>query len=122
GTPPWRTDQITPLFLGTESLSSYAVTSARPALCQNLRTNPVYLPVRVEAYEESAVAYPLLQGERVGGCLLAAAAQAAFVTPPRLQLVNGYADLAVLARQDDQFSETQAIQLGTTPRPARQQT
>jgi hypothetical protein len=69
----------------------------------------------VEAYEESAVAYPLLQGERVGGCLLVAAAQADFFTPQRLQLVNGYADLAVLALQDDQFYEKQAIQLHTMP-------
>jgi len=115
GTPPWRTDQITPLFLGAESLSGYAVTTARPALCQNLRTNPAFLPVRVEAYEESAVAYPLLQGERVGGCLLVSAAQADFFTPPRLQLINTYADLAVLALQDDQFYEKQAIQLHTMP-------
>jgi GAF domain len=115
GTPPWRTDQLTPLFLGAESLCGYAVTSARPALCQNLRTNPAFLPVRVEAYEESAVAYPLLQGERVGGCLLVAAAQADFFTPPRLQLVNAYTDLAVLALQDDQFYEKQAIQLRSMP-------
>jgi hypothetical protein len=115
GTPPWRTGQITPLFLGAESLSGYAVTSARPALCQNLRTNPAFLPVRVEAYEESAVAYPLLQGERVGGCLLVAAAQADFFTPPRLQLVNTYADLVVLALQDEQFYDKQAIQLRTMP-------
>jgi GAF domain len=115
GTPPWRTDQITPLFLGAESLSGYAVTTARPALCQNLRTNPAFLPVRVEAYEESAVAYPLLQGERVGGCLLVSAAQADFFTPPRLQLINTYADLAVLALLDDQFYEKQAIRLRTMP-------
>jgi hypothetical protein len=115
GTPPWRTDQITPLFLGAESLSGYAVTSARPAICQNLQTNPAFLPVRVEAYEESAAAYPLLQGERVGGCLLVAAAQIDFFTLLRLQLVNAYADLAVLALRDDQFYEKQAIQLHTMP-------
>lgn len=115
GTPPWRTDQITPLFLGAESLSGYAVTTARPALCQNLRMNPAFLPVRLESYEESAAAYPLLQGERVGGCLLVAAAQIDFFTPPRLQLVNAYADLAALALRDDQFYEKQAIQLRTMP-------
>ena len=115
GTPPWRTDQATPLFLGAESLSGYAVTTARPAICQNLRTNPAFLPVRVEAYEESAAAYPLLQGERVGGCLLVAAAQIDFFTPSRLQLVNAYADLAILALRDDQFYENQAIQLRTMP-------
>jgi hypothetical protein len=115
GTPPWRTDQITPLFLGAESLSGYVVTTARPALCQNLRTNLAFLPVRVEAYEESAAAYPLLQGERVGGCLLVAAAQTDFFTPQRLQLVNTYADLAVLALRDDEFYEKQAIQLRTMP-------
>ena len=115
GTPPWRTDQITPLFLGAESLSGYAVTSTRPAICQNLRTNPAFLPVRAEAYEESAAAYPLLQGERVGGCLLVAAAHIDFFTPLRLQLVNAYADLAVLALRDDQFYEKQAIQLRSMP-------
>jgi len=115
GTPPWRTDQVTPLFLGAESLSGYAVTTARPAICQNLRTNSAFLPVRVEAYEESAVAYPLLQGERVGGCLLVAAAHIDFFTPLRLQLVNTYADLAVLALRDDEFYEKQAIQLRTMP-------
>lgn len=93
----------------------YAVTTARPAICQNLRTNPAYLPVRVEVYEESAVAYPLLQGERVGGCLLVASVQEDFFTPPRLQLVNAYADLAVLALLDEQFYEKQAIQLRTMP-------
>jgi len=115
GTTPWRTDQVTPLFLGAESLSGYAVTTARPAICQNLRTNPAFLPVRLEAYEESAAAYPLLQGERVGGCLLVAAAQTDFFTPLRLQLVNTYADLAVLALRDDEFYEKQAIQLRTMP-------
>jgi hypothetical protein len=115
GTLPWKTDQATPLFLGAESLSGYAVTTARPAICQNLQTNPSFLPVRVEAYEESAAAYPLLQGERVGGCLLVAAAQTDFFTPSRLQLVNAYADLAVLALTDDQFYEKQAIELRTMP-------
>jgi hypothetical protein len=69
----------------------------------------------VEAYEESAVAYPLLQGERVGGCLLVAAAHRDFFTPLRLSLVNAYVDLAVLALGDDQFYEKQAIQLRTMP-------
>jgi hypothetical protein len=115
GTPPWRTGQTTPLFLGAESLSGYAITTARPAICQNLRTNPEFLPVRVEAYEESAIANPLLQGERVGGCLLVAAAQEDFFTPARLQLVSAYADLAALALRDDQFYEKQAIQLSTMP-------
>ncbi len=115
GTPPWRTDQITPLLLGAESLAGYAVTSVRPAICQNLRANPAFLPVRLEAYEESAAAYPLLQGDRVGGCLLVSAAQVDFFTPPRLALINAYADLAVLALRDDQFYEQQAIQLRTMP-------
>jgi GAF domain-containing protein len=115
GTPPWRTDLTTPVFLGAESLSGYAVTTARPAICQDLRTNPAFLPVRLEAYEESAGAYPLLQGERVGGCLLVAAAQRDFFTPARLQLVNAYADLAALALPDDQFYEKQEIQLRAMP-------
>src|SRR5258708_11376599 len=50
-----------------------------------------------------------------GGCLLVAAAQIDFFTPARLRLVNAYADLAILALQDDQFYENQAIQLRTMP-------
>jgi hypothetical protein len=115
GTPPWRTDQLTPLFLGAESLSGFTVTTGRSAICQDLRRNPAFLPVRMEAHEESATTYPLLQGERVGGCLLVTAAQIDFFTPARLQLVNAYADLAVLALRDDQFYEKQAIQLRTMP-------
>src|SRR5207245_8248432 len=53
--------------------------------------------------------------ERVGGCLLVAAAEVDFFTPARLRLVNSYADLAVLALLDDQFYEKQAIRLRTMP-------
>src|SRR5207245_4362276 len=76
---------------------------------------PGLLPVRRDGDGESAAADPLPPGERVGGCLLIAAAQIDFFTPARLQLVNAYTDLAVLALRDDQFYEKQAIQLRTMP-------
>lgn len=115
GTLPWRTDQTTPLFLGAESLSGYAVISGRPAICQNLRKNPTFLPVRQEEYEESAVAYPLRQGERVGGSFLVVAAQPDFFTPPRLQLIDAYTDLVGLALRESEFFALDAIQLRTMP-------
>jgi hypothetical protein len=115
GTGPWKMDQTMPLFLGAESLAGYAVTTCRPAICQNLRENPAFLPVRPEAYEESSVAYPLLQGDKVGGCLVVVTTMVNFFTPARLQLVSAYTDLAVLALQDDQFYEKQEIQLLTMP-------
>jgi hypothetical protein len=115
GTGPWQTDHSSPLFLGAESLSGYAVSSCRPAICQNLRANPTFLPIRQEAHEESAVAYPLRQGERVGGCLLVVAAKVNFFTAPRLSLVEAYTDLADLALQDHQFYEQPEIHLRAMP-------
>ncbi len=44
-----------------------------------------------------------------------------FLHPPRLQLVDAYADLATLALRDDQFYEKQAIQLRTMPATDAQQ-
>ena len=120
--PPWKTDQTTPLFLGVESLSGYGITTARPAICQNLQTNPAFLSVQLEVYEESAVAYPLLQGGRVGGCLLVTAAQIDIFTVPRQQLVEAYTILTALALRDDQFYEKQAIHLRTMPAAEVQQT
>jgi len=114
GTPPWRTDQTTPLLLGAASLSSYAVTSGRPSICQNVRTNPTFLPVRQEEHEESAVAYPLRQGERVGGCFLVAT-QPDFFTSQRLPQIDAYADLLVLTPRDDEFYEKSAIRLRAMP-------
>ena len=115
GTPPWITDQTMPLFLGAESLSGYAVTSGRPAVCQDLRKNPTFLPVRQEEFEESAAAYPLLQGERVGGCFLVSAAQPHFFTPPRLLLIDSYRDLVNLALRETDFFAPEALQLRTMP-------
>jgi GAF domain-containing protein len=122
GTPPWITDQTMPLFLGAESLSGYAVTSGRPAICQDLRKNLTFLPVRQEEHEESAAAYPLLQGERVGGCFLVSAAQPHFFTPQRLQLIEDYRDLVNLALRDRDFFALEAIQLRTMPETPVQRT
>lgn len=115
GSGPWKTEQLLPLFLGAESLPGYAITSGRPAICQNLRANAAFLPVRLEAHAESSVAFPLLQGERVGGCLCVVAAAVDFFSPAWLSLIGTLADLAGLALQDDQFHDKQAIQLRVMP-------
>jgi hypothetical protein len=100
------------LFLGSESLAGYAVTSGLPAVSQNLRLDAALLPVRLEPLEESAVAFPLLRsGHLIAGCLLVTSTRPDFFTPGRLQLLEHYANLATLGFADADFTERGYIDL-----------
>jgi len=113
GTTPWKTEfSQRMLFLGSESLAGYAVTSGLPAVSQNLRQDAVILPVRLEPHEESAVAFPLLRsGHLIAGCLLVSSTRTEFFTPRRLLLVERYADLATLGFADTDFVERGHVDL-----------
>lgn len=113
GTTPWRSElSQRMLFLGSESLAGYAVTSALPAVSQNLRQDAAILPVRLEPYEESAAAFPLLRaGHLIAGCLLIASTRPEFFTPRRLLLLERYADLATMGFADSDFVERERIDL-----------
>jgi hypothetical protein len=113
GTSPWSSELSKRLlFLGSESLAGYAVTSALPAVSQNLRQDEPILPVRQELYEESAAAFPLLRaGQLIAGCLLIASTRQEFFTPRRLLLLERYADLATLGFGDADFVQRGRIDL-----------
>lgn len=121
GTAPWGNNLAPALLLGSESLAGYAASKGLPAVCQNLRENPTFLPIRQEAFEESAAAFPLRKGENIAGCLLVTSTQTDYFTRKRLDLIERYAQLISLAYHDHEFCERQDIQLQELPPTETQQ-
>ena len=122
GTHPWKSHlDNQALLLGYESLAGYAVTTFRCLANQNIKEGQTFLPVLRTGYEESAVACPLLQGNRVAGCLLAASNKVNYFTPVRQALIRSYANLLVLACEPEDFYDQQSIALGIMPSLEAQQ-
>lgn len=118
GTLPWKShldDQ--PLLLGAESLAGYAVSSFRFVTNQYISMGPTFFPVRRTQWEESAAACPLLQGNRVAGCLLVASHQPNYFSTSRLEIIQNYAGLLVLACEPEEFYDSSSIQLVMMPPP-----
>jgi hypothetical protein len=116
GTFPWKShldDQAR--LLGYESLAGYAVTTFRFVVNQNIKEGQTFFPVLRTEYEESAAACPLLQANRVAGCLLVASHKANYFTPARQALIQNYANLMVLACEPEGFYDQQSIELGIMP-------
>jgi hypothetical protein len=104
------------MFLGAESLAGYAVTSNRPAVARNIDEDHGLLPVRRTKYEKSSAAYPILRAGRIAGCLLVSSAQPNyFLSEARLSLIQGYADLMVLAFEPSEFYDPLDVQLRVMP-------
>ncbi len=115
GTPPWSTylDQE-PLFLGIESLAGYVVSVGHLVTVQS-RTEETHVPVRWVAWEESAVASPILLGGRVAGCLIVSSTQPGYFLPFRQKLIGQYAELLTLAFRSEEFYALQDIELRPIP-------
>lgn len=121
GTFPWSSlPQPNLLLLGSESMAGYVVSTRRSSVAQNLREEANYLPVRLEAHEQSSVAYPLLRSQRVAGCLLVSSSQPAFFTAPRLAVIEELALLAGQAFHDTDYYAPSAIVLQPMPESAVQ--
>jgi transcriptional regulator with XRE-family HTH domain len=121
GTPPWNTylDQE-PLFLGIESLAGYAVSVGHLVIIQS-RSEETVVPVRWVAWEESAVASPILLGGRVAGCLIVSSAQPGYFLPFRQKLIGQYTELLTLAFRSEEFYALQDIELRPIPSQEIQQ-
>ncbi len=122
GTYPWKSHlDNQALLLGYESLAGYAVTTFRSVANQNIKEGQTFFPVLRTEYEESAAACPLLQGNRVAGCLLVASNKVNYFTPARQALIKNYANLLVLACEPEDFYDQQSIELGIMPSLEAQQ-
>ncbi len=116
GTFPWKSHlENQARLLGYESLSGYAVSTFRFVVNQNIEEGQTFFPVLRTEHEESAAACPLLQANRVAGCLLVASNKANYFTPARQALIQNYTNLLVLACEPEGFYDQQSVELGIMP-------
>ena len=70
GTSPWHSHLRNRMsFLAIESPQGYAVAEGRVVVIRNSEEKRTLFPTHVVEWEESAIACPLLQADRVAGCL-----------------------------------------------------
>jgi hypothetical protein len=115
GTPPWNRElEHKATLLGAESMAGYAVTTGRLHSQGDLSQEGL-LPYKQTAWEKSAAACPIMQNGRVAGALLTSSTQLEYFTPPRLALIQGYADLLMLVFGPEDFHDPSSIRLGVMP-------
>jgi transcriptional regulator with XRE-family HTH domain len=109
------------LFFGAESQIGQALSTAQPVVVNTPEVREMLFPMYGTPFDTSSLAYPLLQAERVAGCLAVASTQTHYFTPERLELLQEYAHLLVLAFEPDEFYDLQDVELGMMPPAERQQ-
>ncbi len=115
GTPPWPTNlEPQAMFLGIESLAGYTTTVGH-LQTTNRSDQSVRWPAHWLQWEESAIACPLIQGERVAGCLLASSTQPDYFSPSRQALFQKYTELLLLAFVPEDFYANRDLMLQPMP-------
>jgi transcriptional regulator with XRE-family HTH domain len=109
------------LFFGAESQMGQAVGTAQPVIVNTPEVREMLFPMHDSPFDTSSLAYPLLQADRIAGCLAVASRQPHYFTHERLELLQEYAHLLVLAFEPGEFYDLQDIELGIMPSPQRQQ-
>jgi transcriptional regulator with XRE-family HTH domain len=116
GTAPWS-EQIEyhAGFLGAESLAGRVVTSGLPLIVADSRQEQS-LADDLSEQAASVAAFPILHAGRIAGCLLAASTQPAyFSAPARLELLQNYAALLMLAFSPEHFYPFEQVALQPMP-------
>jgi hypothetical protein len=123
GTYPWSTDlEQKAMFLGAESLAGYAVSSCRFATIQSITEGRTLLPAHRVEFEESAAAYPIMRSGRISGCFLVSSVlRNNFVDQERLDLIQAYTNLLVLAFEPSDFYAPSQVELRIMPNSTIQQ-
>jgi len=121
GTAPWADvfPYQTQLF-GVESQVGNALQQKHTLLVQNRKTNAFLYPQQHIAAVESVVTIPILQSDRVAGCLCVISTQSGYFSPSQIDLLKNYADMLAIAFVPDKFYSLQDIELGVMP-PFEQQ-
>jgi transcriptional regulator with XRE-family HTH domain len=117
GTPPWNRElEQRTLFLGSESLAGYVVSTGRPRAIESRSEGQNLFPARWVEWEESAMAYPIMLSDTSAGCLLISCTQPHyFVSDARQRLVQYYAELLSVAFDMEAFYPLGDIELGRMP-------
>jgi hypothetical protein len=115
-TVPRQADQP-PLgeFLGAESLAGHVASSCSAAVAQDIQQEHYLFPIRSEAHEASAAAYPIQRKGRMAGSLIATSVHPRFFTSARLGLLQHGSYLLVLAFEREAFYDLAQVRLGQMP-------
>lgn len=122
GTPPLTRElEQRTIFLGAESLAGYAATNGRLYTVRSREEGVNLFPVHWIGPEESAVACPIMRADTIAGCLLVSSIQPDyFASPSRSTLIQHYADLLVIAFEQNQFYKHETLMLHSMPRYEKQ--
>jgi transcriptional regulator with XRE-family HTH domain len=120
-TPGWSSlVENRTLFFGAESQVGQALSTAQPVIVNSPEVRELLFPMHGSPFDTSSLAYPLLQADRAAGCLAVASIHPHYFTQERLELLQEYAHLLVLAFEPEEFYDLQDIELGIMPRPELQ--
>lgn len=117
GTPPWNRElEQRTLFLGSESLAGYVVSTGRARAIQSRSEGENLFPARWVEWEESAMAHPIMLSDTIAGCLLISCTQPDyFVSDARQRLIQHYAELLSVAFDLEAYYPLSSIELGRMP-------
>ncbi len=122
GTSPWHSHLRNRIgFLAIESPQGYAVTEGHVVVLRNRAEKRMLFPAHVVEWEESAIACPLLLGDRVAGCLYLSSPLQDYFLQTLQDLVKSYANLLVLSFEAHEFFKVRQIALGIMPSYDEQQ-
>ncbi|MBO0795528.1 MAG: GAF domain-containing protein, partial [Ktedonobacteraceae bacterium] len=116
GTPPWPGElALWPVFFGAESQIGKAIASGHHITVNTSETRTQLFAQHQTPLEKSTVAYPLLQSDRCPGCLGIGSTESSFFSRERLDILQAYAYLMVLAFEPEEFYDLHEIDLGIMP-------
>src|SRR5437764_5723040 len=116
GTHPWRaTMKHEVAYLGIESLAGYALSNAHLLSIQDRSDILIFYPARWLAWDKSSAVCPIMREGRFAGSLIVSSTQPGYFLSYRETLIRNYAELMVLAFEQEEFYELSDIQLSVMP-------
>ena len=116
GTSPWHAHLRNRIgFLAIESPQGYAVVEGRAVVIRNSAEKKILFPTHVVEWEESAIACPLLQADRVAGCLYLSSPLQDYFLQTLQDVIKSYANLLILSFEPQDFFKVEQIALGVMP-------
>lgn len=113
--PTFTTNSET-YFWGAESVVGSVVTSCQPAVFHDTKQDHYLLlhpSEHVVRHMNSLAAYPVIQGDRVAGCLLVLSTQPRFFSHMRFEVVKLYSNLLTQAFRECDFYERSTLELSS---------
>lgn len=115
GTPPWNHLENFTQLLGAESPTGHAVRSGHLIALQNEADLEQWLSISSPTPFGSVVCCPLLQYDRVAGCLILLSARPYTFSALHVDLIQSYTDLLLLGFEPDECFPFDRITLGIMP-------